>query len=254
MKKILILGAGFGGLETATGLSSVMKESCEITLIDRKDAFFVGFSKIDVLFGHRTEQQVKYPYQQLRAEGVRFVQASVESIDTEARRVVTTQGTFEYDYLVVALGASLDMQAIPGFVESGAHEFYSMEGAVRLRPVLEDFRSGTLLMAIFKLPYKCPPAPYEVAYQIHELFLQKGIRDAIRMQIVIPTPRPVDNPQVSEALEKLLAERDIELIPGTAITSIDASARKAMAAGTTLDYDLLIGVPVHTPPQVIRDS
>ncbi|MEZ0374586.1 MAG: NAD(P)/FAD-dependent oxidoreductase [Candidatus Sericytochromatia bacterium] len=254
MKKILILGAGFGGLETATGLSSVLKENYQITLIDQKDAFFVGFSKIDVLFGHRTEQQVKYRYENLRAEGVSFVQARVQSIDTEAKSVITTQGSFDYDYLVVALGAALDMQAIPGFVESGGHEFYSMEGAVRLRPVLEEFKSGTLLMAIFKLPYKCPPAPYEVAYQIHDLFVRKGIRDAIRMKIVIPTPRPVDNPQVSEALENLLAERQIELIPGTAISSIDASAKQAIAAGTTLDYDLLIGVPVHTPPEVIKLS
>jgi sulfide:quinone oxidoreductase len=254
MKRIVILGAGFGGLETATGLGPVMKEGYEITLIDKKEAFFVGFSKIDVLFGRRTKEQVQYRYENLRLQGVRFVGANVTSIDTDAKSVSTTQGTLAYDYLVVALGASLDNQAIPGFVESGAHEFYSMEGAVRLRPVVEAFSRGTLLMAIFKPPYKCPPAPYEVACQLHDLFVRKGHRDAIRMKMVIPSPRPVDNPSVSEALERLLAERDIELIPATPITAIDAAARKAVSAGVTVDYDLFIGVPVHTPPRVIRSS
>src|SRR5229473_4899232 len=122
VKKILILGAGFGGLETATGLGAVMKEGYEITLIDKNEAFFVGFSKIDVLFGRRTEEQVKYRYENLRLQGVRFVQATIISIDTDAKSIATTQETFFYDYLVVALGASLDNHAIPGFVESGAHE------------------------------------------------------------------------------------------------------------------------------------
>lgn len=254
VKKILILGAGFGGLETASGLGAVMKEGYEITLIDKNEAFFIGFSKIDVLFGRRTEEQVKYRYENLRLQDVRFVQATITSIDTDAKSVATTRGTFSYDYLAVALGASLDNHAIPGFVESGANEFYSMEGAVRLRPILEAFSRGTLLIAIFKPPYKCPPAPYEVAYQLHDLFVRKGIRDAIRMKMVIPAPRPVDNPKVSEALETLLAERNIELIPATPITAIDAPARKAVSAGITLDYDLLLGVPVHTLPQAITTS
>ena len=254
VKRILILGAGFGGLETATGLGAVMKEGYEIILIDKGEAFFIGFSKIDVLFGRRTQEQVKYRYENLRIQGVRFVQAAITSIDTDAKSVATTQGSFTYDYLVVALGASLDNHAIPGFVESGAHEFYSLEGAGRLGPVVEAFPGGTLLMAIFKPPYKCPPAPYEVACQLHDLFVRKGVRDGIRMRMVIPAPRAVDNPKVSDALEALLAERNIELIPGTPITAIDATARKAVSAGIGLDYDLLIGVPVHTPPRVIKSS
>ena len=254
MKRILILGAGFGGLETANGLGAAMKEGYEITLIDKSDAFFIGFSKIDVLFGRRTQEQVKYRYSNLRIQGARFVQAAITSIDTDAKSVATTQGTFAYDYLVVALGASLDNHAIPGFVESGAHEFYTLEGAGRLRPVVEAFSRGTLLMVIFKPPYKCPPAPYEVACQLHDLFVRKGVRDGIRMRMVIPAPRAVDNPRVSDALEALLAERNMELITATAITAIDATARKAVSTGITLDYDLLIGIPVHRPPRVIESS
>jgi len=254
VKKILILGAGFGGLETATGLSAVLKDGYEITLIDKSDSFFIGFSKIDVLFGRRTEEQVRYRYANLKAEGVRFVRASVESIDTTARSVQTSSGSFEYDYLVVALGADLDHDATPGYRESGANEFYSMEGASRLRPVIEGFTRGTLLLGILGTPYKCPPAPYEVACQLHALFVDKGIRDQIAMKMAIPSPRPVPNPKVSEALEKLLAERKIELVAGTPIASLDAAQKKAIIGSTSLAYDLFIGVPAHVPPKVVRAS
>lgn len=71
-----------------------------------------------------------------------------------------------FDYLVVALGADLDSDAVPGFVESGGHDFYSMEGARALAPVLRGFEAGILVLGIFRPPYKCPPAPYEVACQV----------------------------------------------------------------------------------------
>jgi len=250
MKKIVILGAGFGGLETANGLSEVLRDGYEITLIDKRDAFFVGFSKIDVMFGRRTQEAVRYPYARLRAEGVRFVQAEITAIDVDARSVGTSAGDFSYDYLVVALGADLAPDATPGFRESGAHEFYSMQGAAALGPVLQSFESGTLVLGILGAPYKCPPAPYEVAYQIHELFVEKGVRDRITMKMVIPSPRPVPNPGTSDTLERLLRERAIELVPSTPIGSIDAAARKVGA----IDYDLFIGVPVHVPPAVVRNS
>jgi sulfide:quinone oxidoreductase len=207
-----------------------------------------------VLFGHRTEEQVCYRYASLRAEGVRFVQDTITSIDTDNKTVTTEGQTFAYDYLVVALGASLDNGAIPGFIESGAHEFYSMAGAKRLGPVIDGFAEGTLVLGIFKTPYKCPPAPYEVVLQMHERFVERGVRDAITMKMVIPAPRPVGNPKVSETLEGLLAERDIELIASTAITSIDAAKRQATAGDMCIDYDLFIGVPVHRPPTVVKAS
>jgi sulfide:quinone oxidoreductase len=135
VKKVLILGAGFGGLETATGLADVLGGGYEITLVDKNESFSVGFAKIDVLFGRRTEEQVRSRYADLRAANVRFVRADITAIDTDGKTVATSAGSFGWDYLVVALGADLDPDATPGFRDSGAHEFYSMAGAVRLRPV-----------------------------------------------------------------------------------------------------------------------
>lgn len=254
MKRILILGAGFGGLEAAFGLEAVMKEGYEITLVDKGDSFSLGFSKIDVLFGRRTEEQVRYRYSDLRAGRVRFVRAEVKSIDTAARKVETTGGSFAYDYLVVALGADLSYDATPGFRDSGANEFYSMAGVVRLKPVIEAFQGGNFVMGILGTPYKCPPAPYEVACQFHEFFTRRGIRDKVSMKMVIPGPRAVPSPKVADALEKLLRERSIEFLPGAAIASIDAARRKVVTAGAEIDYDLFVGVPAHVPPAVARTS
>jgi sulfide:quinone oxidoreductase len=254
MKKIVILGAGFGGLETATGLSEALTGDYQVTLIDKRESFFIGFSKIDVMFGHRSREQVCYRYDNLRAEGVRFVQDTITAIDTDARRVTTEGGSFDYDYLVVALGATLDNEAIPGFVESGAHEFYSLAGAERLRPVVAGFERGTLVLGVFRFPYKCPPAPYEVALCLHDHFVARGVRDAVTLKMVIPKPRPVGNPKVSDTLEALLAERDIELLASTTIEAVDAANRRLKTSGDAIDYDLFIGVPVHRPPTVVRNS
>jgi sulfide:quinone oxidoreductase len=253
MKHILILGAGFGGLETATGLAEVL-DDYRITLIDRSDAFFIGFSKIDVLFGRAAADEVSYHYENLRAEGVRFVQDTVTEIDTRGRAVRTTEHMLPYDYLVVALGAELEPAAVPGFIESGGHEFYSMRGAERLAPVLREFTAGRLVLGIFRPPYKCPPAPYEVACQLHDLFTARGVRDAIELSMVIPGPRPVPHPDVSAMLEARLAERGIELLTDHPIESIDADARRVRTAKGTVDYDLFVGVPVHVPPAVVVRS
>ncbi len=254
MKRILILGAGFGGLEAATGLAERLDDGYEIVLVDRAGAFFIGFSKIDVLFGRATARDVSYPYEDLRAERVRFVRDTITEIDTAGRTVRTSRHTFAYDVLVVALGADLDPAAVPGFVESGGHEFYSMGGAEALAPVLRDFAAGRLVLGIFRTPYKCPPAPYEVACQLDEFFGARGVRDAVELAMVIPTARPVPNPDLSELLERQLAEHGVELLADHAIESIEAAERRIHTRQGPVEYDLFVGVPVHVPPTVVARS
>jgi sulfide:quinone oxidoreductase len=255
MKKILILGGGFGGLETATGLAETLTpDRYDITLIDRNDGFFIGFSKIDVLFGRATPEEVSYRYEDLRAEGVRFVRDTITAIDVDARTVETTEHAFSYDHLVVALGADLDPGAVAGFVESGGHEFYSMRGAEALAPVLGGFTEGTLVLGIFRPPYKCPPAPYEVACQLNDFFAARGVRDAIDLKVVVPGPRPVKNPSVSDMLEAQLSAHGVELLAASPIESVNARGKRVLTAKGPVDYDLFVGVPVHVPPAVVARS
>ena len=122
--RILMLGAGFGGLELTARLSAEFGDSVEIVLIDQNDSFVFGFSKLDVMFGRAAGSWVRHAYSEIVKPGVQFVQATVRSIDPAAKRVETDAGPFQGDAMVVGLGADLDIAATPGLAEAG-HEFYT---------------------------------------------------------------------------------------------------------------------------------
>src|SRR4051812_5977223 len=112
--RIVVLGAGFGGLELTSTLSEALGDDVEITLIDKGESFVFGFSKLDVMFGRAVPEQVVHPYADLVKPGVTFVQSTIRAIDPDAKRIETDAGTFEADLLVVALGADLHPSATPG--------------------------------------------------------------------------------------------------------------------------------------------
>jgi glycine/D-amino acid oxidase-like deaminating enzyme len=143
-RHVVILGAGFGGLELSTLLSEQLADELEVTLIDQHDAFILGFSKLDILFRHQTRDEVRLPYRRLAKRGAVFRQETVRSIDPQRRRVGTNEATYDADFLVVAPGADYDLTATPGFVEGG-FEYYSVAGAERLRDELPRFRGGKVL-------------------------------------------------------------------------------------------------------------
>jgi sulfide:quinone oxidoreductase len=254
-KQIIILGAGFGGLEAATNLSQRLDPSNKITLIDKNDFFIIGFSKFDVMFGRRSAEEVKSYYKNIAGEGVNFVQDTIELIDHKNKRVKTTSSEFSYDFLIVALGADLVPEAIPGFVEGG-HEFYSLQGAQKLHAVIDNFSAGTILISIFDQPYKCPPAPFEAAFQLHDFLSNKGVRDKIKIKILIPGPVPLPIAQeASVEIERRLAARDIELLSQHKVIEIKPDSKKAIIeAKKSLAYDLFVGVPIHKTPQVVGES
>jgi sulfide:quinone oxidoreductase len=174
----------------------------------------------------------------------------VVGIDPVARRVVTDVGTHDADFLVVAMGADYDLAATPGF-EEGGYEYYSLAGAERLRDALGNFKGGRVLVAVLGQPFKCPPAPFEGSFLLHEHFVQQGIRDAVHMTTTFPMPRPVPvTSEVSQMFREALASRGIEELPQHLVTSIDPAGRVArLATGETLAYDLFVGIPVHRAPE-----
>lgn len=254
-KKILILGAGFGGLEAASILRERLDNSNRITLIDKNDHFIIGFSKFEVMFGRQTVEQVKAYYADLAQDGLEFVRDTIELIDPERRVVRTRNATFSYDYLIVGLGAELAPEATPGFVEDG-YEFYSLEGAERLYRVLEGFTAGTILLSVFGKPYKCPPAPFEAAFQLHDFFTAKGVRNAIEVKVLIPAPKPMPNAKgATEQIMRRFRERNIILLTEHKVTSLDPVTKRAQVQGREpLAYDLFIGIPLHRAPRVVRES
>ena len=252
---VFILGAGFAGLELATRLSETLPDAVRVTLLDRHDSFIFGFSKLDVMLGREAADDVRLYYRDFDKDGVEFRQETVTGIDPVARRVTTDAGAYDADFLVVALGADYDMDATPGF-EEGGYEFYTLAGAERLRDALADFDGGSVLVSILGQPFKCPPAPFEGAFLLHEYFTQRGIRESVRMCSTFAMQRPVPVPlEVAQMFREGLAARDIEERPQHLVTSIDPATHTAqLANGGTLPYDLFIGIPIHRAPEPLAAS
>ena len=250
--RVVVCGAGFGGLEVTTRLAESVGSQVDVTLIDKNDAFVFGFSKLDVMFGREMAEAVRHPYADIEKPGVRFVQASIEEIDPEAKSVVTDAGTFVGDVLVVALGADLHPEATPGLIEAG-YEFYTNRGAFELRDVLAGFGGGSVVIAVTSTPFKCPPAPSETALLMHDYLLSRGLRDRSEITLVMPLPVPIPpSPDASAAVLAAFAERGITWRGQSLVRELDAGRKVAtMANGDELAFDLFLGVPHHRAPEVV---
>jgi sulfide:quinone oxidoreductase len=253
--EVLILGAGFGGLELATRLSEEVAGQVHVTLVDQSEWFAFGFSKLDVMFGRSTPESVRLHYRDIAKPSVDFKHERVVSIDPASRTVVTSGATYGADVLVVALGADLDPSATPGLVDGG-HEFYSSEGAVRVRDVLEAFDGGDVVIGVLGGFFKCPPAPNEAALLLDAYLRARGVREASTIRLLTPLPMPIPiSRQTSAEIVSALEARGIEYWPESLVTHLDADARVAhVADGRTLSYDLFLAVPIHRAPRVVEES
>jgi sulfide:quinone oxidoreductase len=253
--RVLVLGAGFGGLELTTRLSEALGDDADVTLVDKSDGFVFGFSKLDVMFGKALPDAVHHSYRDCVKPGVRFVPATITSIDPAAKRVETDAGTFEADILVVALGADLHPGDTPGLLEGG-NEFYTVPGAFALRDVLAAFPGGRVIVAVTSTPFKCPPAPSETALLMHDHLISLGVRDTSEIALVMPLPVPIPpSPDASKALLAAFAERGIDWHPQTLVRELDPARKVAiMSDGSEMPYDLFLGVPVHRAPAVVAAS
>jgi sulfide:quinone oxidoreductase len=253
--RILVLGAGFGGLELTTRLSDALGDDADVVLIDKADGFVFGFSKLDVMFGRAAPEAVRHPYRDLVKPGVRFVQSAIRSIDPVRRQVETEAGPFQGDVMVVALGADLDPAATPGLVAAG-REFYTVDGAFVARDALDSFGGGRVVVGVTSTPFKCPPAPSETALMLHDFLVDRGLRDASEISLVMPLGAPIPpSPAASAALLAEFAERRISWHPETLVRSLDSERRVAVLSnGAEMPFDLFLGVPVHRVPEVVAES
>ena len=252
---VLVLGAGFGGLELATILSDGLGTDAGVTLIDDGDAFVFGYAKLDVMFGHATPDEIRLPYSEFAKPGVRFLRETVTAIDPEARRVTTNADLHDADVLVVALGADYDFAATPGLTQGG-NEFYSVAGAERVRDVLPSFTRGHAVVGVCGAPFKCPPAPSEAALLLHDYLTERGVRAHCEISLVMPFGSPIPpSPDTSAALLDAFEERGIAFIPGRRVSSLDASRSVALLEdGAEVPFDLFLGVPKHRAPDVVIES
>jgi sulfide:quinone oxidoreductase len=253
--QVVILGAGFGGLELATSLSERLGVEADIVLVDRAEGFIFGFSKLDIMFGRVDAEHVLHPYREMVHPGVRFVQSTIRAIDPMAKRVTTHAGTFEADILVVALGADLDSAATPGLLEAG-YEFYTVPGAFAAGEALSRFAGGRVVIGVTSTPFKCPPAPSETALLMHEFLHARGLLDVSEVSLVMPLGVPIPpSPQASDAVLAAFADRGIHWHAGQLVRSLQPDRKVAeLSGGDELPFDLFLGVPMHRAPEVVVES
>lgn len=256
MSRVLILGGGFGGLTAATSLRSRLGPDHEIILIDHKDWFLMGLAKLWVLTGQRTLQESRRDRSLLTKKGIKFVKAEINKINPDAKSVTTTAGTITYDHLIIALGAELAPDQVPGFQEA-ALNLYDPDQVLRINLELAGFSNGKLIVLISSTPFKCPPAPYEATMLIDQMLRNRGVRDNIQLHIYTaePMPIPIAGPTNSAKLQAWLTRKNVQLHVNHKPLRIDPDKKQVQFEnGQHTNYDLLVAVPPHRSPKVARDA
>lgn len=252
----LVLGGGFGGISAANTLRRLLSAEHEVVVIDKSSHFHVGAGKTWIMLGERTFEQISAPRASLLAPGVRFVEARVLGLDLSNRTVSLDNDLLRWDHLVVALGADLNLMKVPGLAEA-AHTFYTVEGAQRLKAAVDRFPGGDLAILVPKAPFMCPPAPYEAAMLLHHAFESRGLADKARIAIhtVEGAPMPTAGPEMGQYIKGELARRGIAYHPQRTTVRVDGAARRVLFEdGGEARYDLLIAIPPHDAPALVRDA
>ncbi len=252
MSRILILGGGVGGIAAANTLRSMLPAEHKITIIDVSGKFAMGATKTWVMLGERTPEQVTRSVSSLKRRNIDVKIEQILHIDAQNCKVTTRRGVVEGDFMIVALGADVSFGGIEG-LEGRTHSFYTMKDAVRLRDALKQFRGGDLLLLIPQTPFKCPPAPYEAAMLLHHYFKKLGKETRIEIYTVEGAPMATAGPEIGAFVKSELAARTIGYFPQRRVKAVDTKS-VVFQDGTEAKYNLLIAVPPHSSPKVVRDS
>jgi len=254
LPRVLVLGAGFGGLAAATTLRQALGERVDLLVVDAVPDFMMGLRQLWLLDGRATRAEGTRDRRTLPARAIPFRQGTVQAIDPE-RRLVAVDGDFlGYDYLIVALGAQPRSDLIPGGV-AGGYNLYLPEEAEALGHRLRHLERGRILIAIAGLPYKCPPAPYEAAFVIEAMLRRTGRRSAVEMEVLTPQAMslPVAGPAACAQVEGTLAARHIRFRTRAQVQRVEAT-RVLLADGSEVAADVVVYVPPHRPPAAVATS
>lgn len=256
-KTLLILGGGVGGLTAASELRRLLPGEHRVLLVEKNPQHAFAPSFLWLMTGDRQPEQITRDVRRLARPGVEVVLAEAQAIDLANHRVQTSAQTLSYDYLVVALGAELAPETIPGLSVEDAHTFYTFDGAAKLRDALQTFGGGRAAVVVSVTPYKCPGAPHESAMLLLDYFRKRGLGNKAEIHLFTPEPQPmpVAGPALGEAVKQMLADKGIVFHPLHKLTKVDAAARQLAFDGEEpFQYDLLVAIPPHRGPRIAREA
>lgn len=251
--RTLILGGGFGGIATAVELRRLLGDEHEILLVDREPEFAMGLRKLWELVGHGTIADGSRRRSLLAQHGVDFVQTEIDAVEPATRRVLTRDGVFDGDHVVIALGAVSRPDFVPGLDEH-AHDVWDFGGVPAAAEALRRFEGGRIVVLIAGAPYPCPPAPYECAIHLHEHLAARGLRAGTELEVVTLQPMLLPNAgkEGSEWMAQQLEERNILYRLGAKTERVEPG--RVVLGDGSVDFDLLLAVPPHRPSDVVAES
>jgi sulfide:quinone oxidoreductase len=254
-KTVAILGGGIGGLVAANRLRRLLPREHRVVLVDRNVWHTFAPAFTSVMLGHKVAEQITRDLRRLERKGIEFIAAEISRIDLPGRTVHLSGQELTYDYLVLAMGAQYSAGNIPGL--GTAYTYYHLEGAEGLREEIAALKSGRIAIVVTGVPYKCPAAPYEGALLLDHYFRRARLRSDIEIRLFTPEPAPlpVAGEAVGREVTELLDRREVGYSPNSRLQSVDPAAKKlTFEGGSEAPYDLLIGVPLHEVPTVVREA
>jgi sulfide:quinone oxidoreductase len=256
-KRILILGSGFGGLTAANLLRRNLSPEHRIVVVDKKEFFMMGLVNLWILSGIRRLEDSQVALNKLENKEITFLNDEVTAIDVFQKSIRTrSNNKLEYDYLIIALGAELAAEDIRGFISNGGFNLYDAEQIPKLREKIIALKNQCIAICITNIPYKCPPAPYEASLLINDILVKNGTRDSIDIDLYTPSPiaLPVAGPKLSQDIVNLLKDNHINFHPLHKLKEVVNKKIIEFENGNKINYDLLIGIPPHKVPTVIKSS
>ncbi len=252
-KTVVVLGGGTGGIVAANSLRVKIGREHKVVLVERNALHAFAPSFLWLMTGKRQRSQITCDLHNLVRPGVEIVCAEVTALDLNGRRVATTGPSVAFDYLVVAFGAELDPESVPGL--SAADTFYTLEGAGNLHLALNQFTGGKVIVLVSAMPYKCPGAPHEAAMLIADFLRRRGAGDRAEIHVYTPEPQPmpVAGPELGEAVKQMLAANQIAFHPLHKLSAVNPKSREVIFEGQLpVHYDLLAVVPPHRGSPLLR--
>jgi sulfide:quinone oxidoreductase len=255
-KTVLILGGGIGGIVAAIRLRQRLAPEHRVVLVEKEADHVFSPSLLWLMLGRRRPGQISRPIAALAKRGIEIVRGSIERIDPATRTVRVNGAEIAGDHMIVALGAELTPELIPGLAQAG-HNFYTLSGSQSLCSALPKLSKGRLIVLVAAMPFKCPAAPNEAAMLLEYDCRRRGVREDVQVDLYTPEPgpMPVAGPEVSAALREMVEAKGIGYHPGHAVTSVDPIKRRlAFANGAEADFNLLAYLPPHRAPKVVREA
>ena len=253
---VLILGGGVGGLVAANELRKALPREHRVVLVDRETSFVFAPSFLWLMTGDRAAEKISRPLARLQRRGIEVIHGEIERIDPQKRKAIVDGKGLTGDHLVIALGAELAPETIPGLARAG-HNFYTLAGTEALRDAFARFIGGRLLLLTAAPAYKCPAAPYEAAMLLEYACRKRKLREKTQIDLYAAEPGPmgVAGPEVSKAVRQMVEAKGVAYHPEHQVKEVDPAAhRLSFTNGAEASFDLLAYVPPHRAPKVVREA